>query len=103
MVILLVLMLLAPAIISVLLFERFKGTALSLQNRIAWFFVFAFLINMTVFMAIWLRGREQINLTLDNSSDLIQVAFCVKYMALSLLAAVAIPFAINLIKVGKSK
>ena len=103
MIILLILVLLAPALISVLLFELFKGYELPILNRIALWIIFAFIINMVVYAAIWLRGWKNISWGLDNGSDLYNVAFCVKYMALSLVAAVVIPFVFSLVKIGKRK
>ena len=103
MIILLVLILLAPALISVMLFEKFKGCELSIYKRIALFVIFAYLINMTVYASIWLRGWENISWALDSGSDLYNVAFCLKYMALSLVSAVIIPFVLSLVKIGKGK
>ena len=103
MLILLILLLLAPSLISVLLYERFKGYELPILKRIALWIVFAFLVNMIVYAAIWLRGWESISWGLDNGSDLYNVAFCLKYMVLSLVAAVIIPFVLSLVKIGKRK
>ena len=99
----LILMLLAPAVISVYLFEMFKGDRLSIEHRIVFFIVFAFLINMIVYAAIWLRGWETISWSLGSDSEMKKVSFCLKYMALSLLFSAAIPYALSLIKAGKKK
>ena len=98
-----ILMLLAPAVLSIFLFERFRGTKLSIEKRIAALMIFAFIINMIVYAAIWLRGWDYVAWTLGSESVLNSVPFCLKYMALSLLFAVIIPFAASLIKLGKRK
>ena len=103
MLILLVIMLLAPALISVLLFERFKGYELTAQKRIALLLIFAFLINMLGYAVLWLRGITSIFWTLDKTSTMTEVAFCLKYMALSLVFAAVLPFVLSLVRIGKRK
>ena len=99
----LLLLLLVPAVLSVYLYEWFKGEKLSVENRIVLYVVSAFLINMFVYAAIWLRGHTSIVWSLSGFSSLTSVSFCLKYMALSLLFAVVIPYALSLIKVVKRK
>ena len=96
-----ILMLIAPAALSLFLFERFKGHKLSIDKRIGMLMVFALVINMIVYAAIWLRGWDYVAWTLDDRSVLTSVPFCLKYIALSLVFAVAIPFALSLVKVTK--
>ena len=103
MLILLLLILLAPAVLSVFLYERFRGETMSLESRLALFVIFAFLINAAVYVAIFLRGWDTIIWSLDSSSTLASVPFCLKYMALSLIFAIAIPYAVSLVKVIKRK
>ena len=103
MVILLVLILLAPAIISVFLYERFKNEKFSGADRVMYFGVFAFIINMFAYVALWIRGHEHIAWTLGRASVLSSVSFCMKYMVLSLLFAIIVPYALSLVKVGKRK
>lgn len=98
-----VLMLLAPAVLSVYLYERFKGYDLTTEKRIALLLIFALIINTIVYAAIWLRGWESISWTFDSTSELRSVSFCLKYMALSLVFAVALPFAASLINVRKRR
>lgn len=98
-----IIMLLAPAVLSVYLYERFKGYNLTTEKRIALMMIFALIINMIVYAAIWLRGWERISWTFDSSSELRSVSFCLKYMALSIAFAVILPFAASLIKVSKRK
>jgi len=101
MLILLVLMLLAPALLSVLLFEQFKGTKLPCFERASLLLVFSSLINMLSYAALWLRGWSTISWTLDGASSMTNVSFCLKYMALSLVFAVALAFVCSLVKAGK--
>ena len=103
MVILLILVFLVPSLISVHLYERFTKHILSLFNRISLLLIFAFLINMGVYAAIWLRGWEYIIWTFDGTSQLASVSFILKYMVLSLLYSVALPFMLSLVKIGKHK
>ena len=103
MIILLVLLLLVPAALSVLLYEQFIGYELSYYKRITLHLIIAYLINMISYTVIWLRGWTQISWTLDISSVLLNVSFCIKYMSLSLVSAVIIPFVLRYIKIGKHK
>ena len=103
MLILLILMLLVPALISVLLYERFRDYELSNQKRILLLLVFSFLINMIVYAALWLRGWDYVSWTLNSASAMTGVSFCLKYMALSLVSAVIIPLLMNLVKIGNRK
>ena len=101
MLIMLILLLLVPALISVLLYEKFRGYELSIQKRIALLLIFAYFINMIGYAAILIRGWEFISWALDGMSTMTSVSFCLKYMALALVSAVIVPFVFNLIKVDK--
>ena len=101
MLILLILLMLVPAMISVLLYERFKGYELPNQKRVVLLLVFAFLINMVGYAALWLRGWEYHSWTLDSESTLTRIPFVIKYMALSLASAVILPFVLSLVRIGK--
>ena len=103
MLIMLVLILLAPALISVALYEQFKGNKLQLVERVALALIFAFVINMGVYAAVWLRGWNFVDWTLYGSPQLTNVQFSLKYMALSLVFAVVLPFVFGLVKIGKRK
>ena len=101
MLILLILLLLVPAIISVFLYERFRGKELSIQNRVILFLILAFLINMIGYAALWFRGQEHVSWALSGTSTMTSVSFCIKYMALSLVSAVIIPFVLYFIRKEK--
>ena len=103
MIILMILLLLVPALISIILYERFIGHALSDRKRAVLLLIFAFLINMLVYAAIWLRGWDYVSWTLDSASELTHTSFVFKYMALSLVFAVIIPYVLSLVKPGESK
>jgi len=96
-------MLLAPALISVALFEQFRGHKLQIVERAALAIIFAFLINLGVYTAIWLRGWNFVDWTLIGSPQLTNVQFSIKYMALSLVFSVALSFVLSLIRIGKRK
>ena len=99
----LLLLFLVPPMISVFLYERFKGYKLSHYKRGALFLIFAYFINMISYAAIWLRGWDYISWTLDGASSITGVSFCLKYMALSLMFAAIMPFLLSLVRVGKRK
>ena len=101
--IILVLLLVAPAFVSVFLFEKFKKFLYPMFYRIALLFIFALLINMGVFFAIWLWGWTDIVWTLDHTSHLTNVSFCLRYMALALLFSCVLPFILSLVRIGKRK
>jgi len=101
MLILQILLLLVPALISVLLYERFKGCELTLLKRVELLLVFAFLINMVGYAALWVRGRPDLSWTLDSASGMTDISFVLKYMAVSLVTAVALAFILSLVRVSK--
>jgi len=100
---LLILILLAPAVFSVILYEKFSGVTLSTIDRIGMMLIFGFLINMAVYAVMWLRGLNHISWALDGTSNFNQIQFCFKYMGLSLMFASALPFVFSIIKIGKRK
>jgi hypothetical protein len=89
--------------ISVLLFEKFKGYELPNLKRVILLLIFAFFINLVGYVALWLRGWEYHSWTLDGASTMTSIPFVVKYMAISLAVAVVLPFVLSLVKVGKRK
>ena len=103
MLILVILLLLVPAMVSVLLFERFKGCELTNQKRVIMLLIFAYLINMIGYAVLWLRGWEYQSWTLDGESTITGVSFVVKYMAITSVAAVVVPFVLSLVRIGKRK
>ena len=102
MVILMVLMLLVPALISVLLYERFKGYEMIKQKKVILYVILAFLINMACYVVLWVRGWEYQTWSLDIHSELTRVSFVLKYMGSSLVAAVGFAYLLSLLEVGKS-
>ena len=103
MIVLLILLLLVPALISVLIYEKLKGYELTIFKRFALWISFVFLINFISYAAVWIRGWNYISWTLDKASDLNSVSFCLKYMAMSLVSAITFPFVLSLIRIGNSK
>jgi len=101
MLILQILLMLVPALISVLLFERFKGCELTLLKRVELLLVFAFLINLIGYATMWVMGWGYHSWTLDSESSMTSISFVVKYMGISLVAAIALAFVLSLVRVGK--
>jgi len=99
MIILAILLLLVPALMSVVLFERFKGYVLDLQKRIMLMFIFAFLINMIGFAFFIVRGWDYVSFALDGSSSMTDVSFVLQYMVLSIVSAVVLAYILSLIRV----
>ena len=99
----LILLLLAPAVLSGYLYEWFNGVKLTTEKRVVFLVISAFLINMLVYAAILLRGHDNVTWSLSSTSTLTSVSFCLKYMVLSLLFAVGISYASSLVKVVKRK
>jgi ABC-type multidrug transport system fused ATPase/permease subunit len=58
--------------------------------------VFTFLINLFTMFFVWIRGHAQVFWTLDAGSSLNNVAFVVKYMFISLIGTVGLPWLVNL-------
>ena len=101
MIILAVILLLVPALISVLLFEKFKGYVLDLPKRIMLMFIFAFLINMTGYAFFIVRGWEYISFSLDGASSMTDVSFVLQYMVFSTISAVVLAYILSLVRVVK--
>ena len=101
MLILLILLMLVPAMISVLLYEKFKGNELSTKQRVILLLIFAYIINLVGYATLWLRGWEYHNWSLGSDSSMTGVSFVVKYMAITFVAAVALPFVLSLVRIGK--
>jgi len=94
---LLAILMVGPPMISLLLYERLKSQSYSNLKRLALLLVFSFFINMGVYAAMWLRGWEYHSWTLDGTSSMTHISFVVKYMALSLVFAIVIPFVASLV------
>jgi len=75
-------MLFAPAIITMLLYEKLKPGDLTLFRFIIYIICFAFFINLLTYVAFWLRDYTYIALVSDNT--LANVFFCIKYMLIAL-------------------
>jgi len=101
MLILQILLMLVPALISVLLFERLKGCELPILKRVELLVVFAFFTNMIAYATVWIRGWAYINWELNCESTMLSVSFVLKYMAVSLVSAVALAFILCLVRVKK--
>jgi len=89
---LLILIWVVPPMIAVLFYERLRGCALSYFMRVVAGLIFAFFITMIGYAALWLYGIDQLVWTLDVSSVMAGVSFVVKYMAISIVAALILPF-----------
>ena len=98
MLILLIILQVTPPLIAVLLYERFRGYALTDRKRGALMLVFAFLINLFGYAAMWVRGWEYHNWSIGASSSMTSIPFVLKYMLISLLAAVVMAFVLSLFR-----
>jgi len=78
-------MLIAPAVIATLLFDKLNPCNRTAFRYVAITLCFSFIINMLVYTAIWLSGYSVIIFTLDES--LSSVAFCLMHMSISLVFA----------------
>jgi quinol-cytochrome oxidoreductase complex cytochrome b subunit len=92
---------LVPALISVLLYERFKGYVLSTQKRFTLMFIFAFLINLVWFALTWARGWAFQSWASDGGSSWTSTIFVLQYMVISLVSAVVLAFILSLVRVSK--
>ncbi|MCL2079036.1 MAG: hypothetical protein FWH17_04235 [Oscillospiraceae bacterium] len=91
---------LAPALIAVLFYERFKGYELILRKRIELLIVFAFLIIAVAHAIFWARGWEFADWTLTGNSSLNTIAFIAQYMLITLVAAIVLAYVLSLVKVS---
>jgi len=101
MIILAFLLIFVPALISVLLYERFKGYDLTIQKRLMLLLIFAFLINMVWFAITWARGWEFQSWASDSESSLTSTVFVLQHKAISLVSGVVLAYILSLVKVSK--
>jgi hypothetical protein len=101
MIILQILVMLVPALIALLLYERFKGYELVLQKRVMLLLIFAFLINMVVYAVMWVRGWDNPSWTAEGEATVIATSFVLQYMLISLVSGVGFAFVLSLVRVGK--
>ena len=98
MLILLIILLIVPPMLSVILYERFRGYTLPDRKRLALGLIFAFLINMIAYAFMWWRGWEYHSWALGDASSMTHISFVVKYMAITLVSAIIIPYIICLVR-----
>jgi len=98
-----ILVLLVPAIIATLLYEKFKDCEFSTKNYVASVLIFSFFINVTCYSVLWLQGWQYQNWALDGASILTSVPSTVKYMVIALIAAVMLSYIASFISLGKEK
>lgn len=103
MAILAVLILLVPAVIGVLCYERFKGYLLIWRKRVELFLIFAFLINMSVYGVMWLRGWGGLDWSFNSESTMVMTSVVFQYMVMALVASVALAYVLSLVRVGISR
>jgi len=101
MIILAFLLIFVPALISVLLYERFKGYNLTMQKRVMLLLIFAFLINMIWFAITWARGWEFQSWASDSESSLTSTVFVLQHKAISLVSGVVLAYILSLVRVSK--
>ncbi|MDR2598674.1 MAG: hypothetical protein LBC73_00165 [Oscillospiraceae bacterium] len=96
-----ILLLLVPALIALLLFERFKGYSYSLMKRLALLSIFAFLINMFVYAIIWIRGWHYFDWSGLPETSLTGTFVVLQYMVMSLVVAVGLAYVLSLVRIKK--
>lgn len=101
MIIIIALMVLVPALMAVLFYERFKGYELILRKRIELFLIFAFIINMLGYIVLWLRGWTYVVWTADIEVGALTASFVVQYMAISSVTAIVMAYMLSLVRVEK--
>jgi len=90
-----------PPLVSVLLYERFRGYELSIFKRVSLGLIFAFFITLVGYSALWFRGWQYQNWTLDAHSTMTGITFTVKYMAVAIVTAVILPYLVCLLRAAK--
>ena len=98
MLIILIIIQIVPPMISVILYERFRGYTLSDRKRLALFMIFTFFINMIGYSAAWLRGLGSLDWSLGVNSTMKSTSFMLKFMALSLVSAIMLPYAVCILR-----
>lgn len=102
MIILAFLILIVPALIAVLLYERFRATELIMRKRVELTLLFAFLINFIGYVVLWLRGNTFFYWDFAvPEAEISRVSFVVQYMLVSLVASVVLAYVLSLVRVGK--
>jgi len=99
---LLTIMWVVPPLVAVLIYEHYRGYKLPIFKRVALGLIFSFFITMVGYSALWLRGWQYQNWTLDAHSTMTGITFTIKYMAVSMATAIAMPYIICLIRAKPS-
>ena len=92
MIIWLFLLLIVPSLIATLYYEHIIKQKSNLLNQIVTGCIYCYFINFFAISIIWLRGHDYLYWTLDGRSDLNHVQFCVKYMLITIVLAVLLPW-----------
>jgi len=98
-----ILVLLVPALIATVLFEKFKGEELSIKNRVIAMLIFAFFINMICYGVLWLRGWTYQSWAADNHSTLTSIPSTIKYMGVALVSSVTLSYIASFLSFQKGK
>lgn len=97
------LMLLVPALIGLLCYEKFRGIEFGIKRRVEFYLIFAFFVNLAGYAILWLRGWDKIEWSLGNNSSALLTGVVTQYMLITLVAAVVLAYVLSLVRVGKSK
>lgn len=101
MIIIIAIIVLVPALMAVLFYERFKGCELILRKRLELFAVFAFIINLIGYVILWLRGWTHVIWAATVDGGALTALFVVQYMVISSVAAVVMAYILALVRVEK--
>jgi len=88
----LILMHLVPPLISIFIYENSNNCVLSKQKRVVLFSIFTFFITFISYSVLWVFRVESINWSFWGLSSVSDVAFTLRYMLLSLVSALTLPY-----------
>ncbi|MDR2590279.1 MAG: hypothetical protein LBC71_04745 [Oscillospiraceae bacterium] len=98
-----VLLLLVPALVSILLFERFRGYEFTLIKRIIALPIFAFLVNMAVYAVLFVRGWAFFSWSGGADSSLTNTSAVLQYMIMALAIGVVLAYILSMVKISKKE
>ncbi len=101
MIIWLLILTLAPGISAMGYFYHITERKHTIGGVITISIMFILVINTLSLITIWLRGHASLNWSLDSSSCLTSLTFCVKYLLISIFFSVLLPWSFALL--GKIK
>ena len=100
MIFILIFLILAPGLISLLIHRELISRKNKTLETIAIYSIYSFCIILIFYIISYINNpNDNINLSINNDSDLYRVSFILKYMVLALNASVILPALLYLIKI----